>query len=41
MLSERPAAMPLATIRERVFLPIWIILVPVSACWRLLVTATE
>ena len=24
-----------------VFFPIWIILVPVSACWKLLVTAIE
>ena len=27
--------------RDRVLRPRWIILVPVSACWRLLVTATE
>ena len=33
--------MPLDTMVERVFLPMWIILVPVSAIWRLLVTATE
>ena len=25
----------------RVFLPMWIILVPVSACWQLFVSATE
>ena len=41
MLFDRPALMPLAMIVLRVFLPIWIILVPVSACWRLLVRATE
>ncbi len=29
-----PAAMPLAMIFEVVFLPIWSILVPLSACWR-------
>jgi len=33
--------MPLEMIRERVLRPIWIILVPVSACWQLFVTATE
>src|SRR5687768_15198038 len=33
--------MPLAMIVDRVFLPMWIILVPVSACCRLLLTATE
>ena len=32
-----PALMPLETIVLRVFLPMWIILVPVSACWRWLV----
>ena len=36
-----PAEMPLETIVDFVFFPMWIILVPVSACWRLLVTATE
>jgi hypothetical protein len=35
------AEMPFETIVERLFLPRWIILVPVSACWWLLVTATE
>eukprot|EP00955_Chlamydomonas_euryale_P035830 350246-Chlamydomonas_euryale.AAC.3 len=40
-LRERPAEMPFDTMRERVFLPTWIILVPVSACWQLLVSATE
>jgi hypothetical protein len=33
--------MPLDTIVLRVLRPIWIILVPVSACWKLLATATE
>ncbi len=33
--------MPFETIRLRVFLPRWIILVPVSACWRLLAMAIE
>jgi hypothetical protein len=28
-----PAEMPFDTIVERVPLPLWIILVPVSACW--------
>jgi hypothetical protein len=28
-----PALMPFDTIVERVPLPLWIILVPVSACW--------
>ena len=37
----RPALMPLLTIFDLVRLPTWIILVPVSACWQLLVTATE
>src|SRR3954466_2695460 len=41
VLELLPAEMPLEMIRERVFLPRWIILVPVSACWRPLVTATE
>ena len=36
-----PAEMPFETIVLLVFLPMWIILVPVSACWRLLVSATE
>ena len=40
-MSLRPALMPLLTMVERVLAPMWIILVPVSACWRLLVTATE
>lgn len=40
-LVGKPAEMPLEMILEVVFLPIWIILVPVSACWRLLVSATE
>jgi hypothetical protein len=31
----------LETMVEREPLPRWIILVPVSACWRLLVSATE
>ena len=39
--SDRPAEMPLAMIRERVFLPRWIILVPVSACCTPLVMAIE
>src|SRR5690606_674872 len=33
--------MPLDTILDLVFLPIWIILVPVSACCRWWVSATE
>ena len=33
--------MPFETIVLRVFFPRWIILVPVSACCRLFVTATE
>jgi hypothetical protein len=33
--------MPLATIVLRVFLPMWIIFVPVSACCLLFTTATE
>jgi hypothetical protein len=33
--------MPFETIVLFVFLPTWIIFVPVSACWRLFVTATE
>ena len=37
----RPALMPLETMVERVLAPMWIILVPVSACWKLLVSATE
>src|SRR4030095_1240885 len=36
-----PAEIPLEMMVERVFRPIWIILVPVSACCQLLVTATE
>ena len=36
-----PALIPLETIVLLVFLPMWIIFVPVSACWRLLVRATE
>jgi hypothetical protein len=28
-----PAEIPFETMFERVFLPMWIILVPVSACW--------
>jgi hypothetical protein len=36
-----PAEIPFDTIVLFVFLPMWIILVPVSACWRWLVTATE
>jgi len=35
------ALMPLEMIVDFVRLPMWIILVPVSACWRLLVSATE
>merc|ERR1711871_1762536 len=38
---ERPAEIPFETMRLRVFSPTWIILVPVSACCRLLVMATE
>jgi hypothetical protein len=41
VLFERPALMPFEMIVERVLAPMWIILVPVSACWRLLVSATE
>jgi hypothetical protein len=33
--------MPLLMMRERVLAPRWIILVPVSACWRPLVIAME
>jgi len=33
--------MPFETMVLRVSLPIWIILVPVSACWWLLTVATE
>jgi hypothetical protein len=33
--------MPLLTIFDLVRLPTWIILVPVSACWRWCVSATE
>ena len=40
-LTHFPALMPLDTMRLRVFLPTWIILLPVSACCRLLVRATE
>ena len=36
-----PAEIPFDTIVLFVFLPRWIIFVPVSACWRLLVVATE
>jgi hypothetical protein len=36
-----PAEMPFETIVLRVFFPMWIIFVPVSACCQLLVTATE
>ena len=32
---------PLETIRLLVFRPMWTIFVPVSACWKLFVTATE
>jgi hypothetical protein len=38
-VGQWPAEMPLEMIRERVLAPRWIILVPVSACWRLLVMA--
>jgi hypothetical protein len=41
VLLDLPALIPLLTIVERLRLPLWIILVPVSACWKLLVTATE
>jgi len=40
-LLDLPAEMPLLTIVLRVFLPMWIIFVPVSACCILLTTATE
>src|ERR1700754_4627807 len=33
--------MPLDTMVDRGFFPMWIIWVPVSACWQLLVMATE
>jgi hypothetical protein len=33
VLFDRPALMPLDTMVERDPLPLWIILVPVSACW--------
>ena len=36
-----PALMPLLTIVLRVFFPMWIIFVPVSACWKWFVSATE
>jgi len=36
-----PAEMPLEMMVERVLRPMWIILVPVSACCMLLVIATE
>ena len=36
-----PAEIPFETIVLRVFLPRWIIFVPVSACCQLLVVATE
>ena len=41
MLLPRPAEMPLLRMVLRVLRPMWIILVPVSACCRLLVSATE
>ncbi len=41
MFWPRPALMPLLTILLLVRLPTWIILVPVSACWRWWVSATE
>ena len=41
MFCPCPAEIPLDTIVLFVFLPMWIILVPVSACCLLLVTATE
>jgi hypothetical protein len=37
----RPAEIPFETIVLRVLRPMWIILLPVSACWRWLVSATE
>ena len=36
-----PALMPFEMMVERVFRPMWIIFVPVSACWRWFVSATE
>ena len=33
MLFDLPALMPLEMIVERLLAPLWIILVPVSACW--------
>ena len=40
-LAERAGAGELETIVLEVFLPMWTILVPVSACWWCVVTATE
>src|ERR1700753_1843212 len=41
VFCPRPAEMPFDTILLFVFLPMWIILVPLSACWRWCVNATE
>src|SRR5688572_23068809 len=41
VFCPRPAEMPFETIFDLVRLPTWIILVPVSACWRWCVSATE
>ena len=41
MFCPWPAEIALETMVLRVFLPMWIILVPVSACWWLAVRATE
>ena len=41
MLFDSPAEMPFETIVLRVWFPIWIIFVPVSACILLFVSATE
>ena len=41
LLLPWPAEMPLEMIVLRVSFPMWIILVPVSACWCPFTTATE
>src|SRR5690606_25518420 len=38
---DLPAEIPFEMMVDLVFFPKWIIFVPVSACWKLLVTAIE
>jgi hypothetical protein len=40
-LFPRPAEIPFETMFDFVLRPMWIIFVPVSACWRPFTTATE